>query len=101
MSLRVSVVLALPDRQEVVELELEEGSTVADAIAASGLAMRYPALEVERMPAGIWSRPRPPETRLKDGDRVELYRPLRADPKAQRRARARLSASSTRSRSGR
>jgi putative ubiquitin-RnfH superfamily antitoxin RatB of RatAB toxin-antitoxin module len=101
VTLRVCVVLALPERQEVVELDLQEGATVADAVAASGLAERYPALEVARMPAGIWSRPRPPETLLRDGDRVELYRPLQADPKAQRRVRAGARPSSTRSRSGR
>jgi putative ubiquitin-RnfH superfamily antitoxin RatB of RatAB toxin-antitoxin module len=101
VTLRVCVVLALPDRQDVVELDLEEGATLADAVSASGLAARYPSLDIARMPAGIWSRLRPPETRLRDGDRVELYRPLQADAKAQRRARARLRPSSTRSRSGR
>ena len=101
MSVRVCVVLALPERQEVVELELQDGATLADAVSASGLAERYPALEVARMAAGIWSRPRPPQTPLRDGDRVELYRPLQADPKAQRRARAGARPSSTRSRSGR
>jgi putative ubiquitin-RnfH superfamily antitoxin RatB of RatAB toxin-antitoxin module len=99
MSLRISVVLALAEHQEVVELELAEGATVADAVAASGLAARHPGLDVERMPAGIWSRPRAPDTQLRDGDRVELYRDLRADAKAQRRARLRTS--SPRSRSGR
>jgi uncharacterized protein len=92
-------VLALPERQEVVELELAEGATLAEAVLASGLAARHPQLGIERMPAGIWSRPRPPDTPLRDGDRVELYRELRADAKAQRRARLRTS--SPRSRSGR
>lgn len=101
MSMRVCVVLALAQRQEIVELELPDGATLADAVAASGFVARYPALGVARMPAGIWSRPRPPETPLRDGDRVELYRALQADAKAQRRARAGLRPSSTRSRSGR
>ena len=51
MKLRVTVVLALPTRQEVVELELEEGATVAEAIAASSFAARYPELDVGAMPA--------------------------------------------------
>lgn len=101
MTLRVSVVLALPGRQDVVELELVEGATLADAVTASGLAACHPGLDVEHMPAGIWSQARPPGTLLRDGDRVELYRDLRADAKAQRRARARLRTSSPRSRSGR
>ena len=86
--MRVSVVLALAERQEVVELELEPGATIAQAVEASGLIARFPALDVAHMPAGIWSRPRPHGTPLRDGDRVELYRPLEVDAKAQRRARA-------------
>ena len=85
MSLRVSVAAALPGRQEVIEVELPDGSTVADAIAAARIAERFP--ELASAPAGIWSRKRPRETRLRDGDRVELYRPLVADPKQMRRAR--------------
>jgi putative ubiquitin-RnfH superfamily antitoxin RatB of RatAB toxin-antitoxin module len=101
VTLRVSVVLASPGRQEVVELELAEGATLADAVAAAKLPERFPGVELEDYSTGIWSRPRPATTLLRDGDRVELYRPLRADAKAQRRARARLTPSSTRSRSGR
>ena len=101
MSLRVTVALALARRQEVVEVELAEGATIGDAIAASGLEARFPGMEIAALSTGIWSRARPVDTRLRDGDRVELYRPLEADAKAQRRARAGLRASSTRSRSGR
>ena len=101
MTLRVSVALALPDRQEVTELELAEGATIADAVAASGIAERHPDIDVARLATGIWSRPRPADTPVRQGDRVELYRPLKADAKAQRRARAGLRPSSPRSRSGR
>ena len=101
MTLRVSLALALPDRQEVIELELPEGATIADAVAASGVAQRHPDIDVPRLQTGIWSRPRPADTPLRQGDRVELYRPLKADAKAQRRARAGLRPSSPRSRSGR
>ena len=97
MTLRVAVAIALPDRQEVVELELAEGATVADALAAARVTERFPGME--RAAVGIWSRPCTPERVLRDGDRVEVYRGLRADPKAGRRARARLKPSS-RSRSG-
>jgi len=85
--LHVSVAAALPGRQEVMDLELPEGSTVADAISASRVLERYPELGAAQ--AGIWSRKCSVETRLRDGDRVELYRPLVADAKAMRRARAR------------
>jgi uncharacterized protein len=85
--LRVSVAAALPDRQEVIELEVPDGSTVGDAITAARLLESYPLLAGAR--AGIWSRPCTLETPLREGDRVELYRPLVANAKAMRRARAR------------
>jgi putative ubiquitin-RnfH superfamily antitoxin RatB of RatAB toxin-antitoxin module len=63
-------------------LDLASGSSVQDAIQASGLAQ--PALGR----VGIWGRPVSPETRLREQDRVEIYRPLIADPKEVRRKRA-------------
>jgi uncharacterized protein len=99
--MRVSVAVALPGRQEVLELQLPEGATVADAIAAARLGERFPALDVSTLAFGIWSRPCAGGTPLREGDRVEVYRPLVADAKAERRRRARLNPSSTRSRSER
>jgi putative ubiquitin-RnfH superfamily antitoxin RatB of RatAB toxin-antitoxin module len=94
----VSVALAMPQRQDVIELSLPEGSTAGDAVREARRAKRLAAAEPgERL--GIWSRPCDESTRLRDGDRVEIYRPLRADAKAQRRERARLK-TSTRSRGG-
>ena len=101
MTLRVKVAFALPGRQEVVELELPHGATVGDAIAAAALAQRFPGFDPGALDVGVWSRPCDRSTLLRDGDRVELYRPLQADAKAERRARARLRTSSPRSRSGR
>lgn len=86
----VTVALALPDRQEVVALRLEDGSTVADALARSDLARRFPEVDLAAAPVGIWSRPCARSAVLRDGDRVEVYRPLKADPKEMRRRRARL-----------
>ena len=88
--IRVSVVAALATRQEVVELEIEEGSTVARALALSRLAERFPELDLARAEVGIWSRRCTRETLLREGDRVEIYRPLEADPKEARRRRARV-----------
>jgi uncharacterized protein len=96
--IRVSVAVALPDRQEVIELTLPEGSTVGDAIAAVRLAGHFAHLDAENPRAGIWSRVAGATALLRDGDRVELYRELKADPKDMRRLRARLKPS-TRSRS--
>jgi uncharacterized protein len=85
--MRVSVAMAFPAAQEVTELELEEGATIARALAAAGVRERHPGLEFA---VGVWGRLRSLETVLRDGDRVEIYRPLRADAKAMRRARAGL-----------
>lgn len=84
--LRVEVVFS--PRAGVVdhtELALPASATLADALAASGLAERHP--EVTTLPAGIWGRVQPPDTPLRDRDRVEVYRPLLVDPKEARRLR--------------
>jgi putative ubiquitin-RnfH superfamily antitoxin RatB of RatAB toxin-antitoxin module len=72
---------------EQVELRLPEGSTVRQAVQASGLCERYPALDLGRAGVGVWGRPAPPDQPLRDRDRVELYRPLTVDPKVARRQR--------------
>jgi len=96
---KVSVAVALASRQEVVEVELAEGSDVEAALVAARVRERWPELELDRCEVGIWSRVSARNARLREGDRVEVYRPLAADAKAMRRERARLKPS-TRSRSG-
>lgn len=86
MAMRIEVVYALAQRQERALLELAPGATVRDAIEASGLLQRLPQLESARV--GIWGRPVGPDTGLRNRDRVEIYRPLTADPKDIRRMRA-------------
>ena len=88
--IRVSVAVALPARQEVVELELAAGSSVGDALRAARVGERFPELDLVAARVGIWSRPCTRDTLLREGDRVEVYRPLQADPKEARRRRARL-----------
>ena len=95
--MRVLVVVALAGGQDLVEVDLEEGASLARALAAARVAERHPGLSLER--AGVWGRRRDPGFVLREGDRVEVYRPVRADAKAMRRARAGLR-TSTRSRSG-
>ena len=84
----VEVVLAFPERQELVSLELLAGSTVADAIDQSGLAGLFENFEPDPDKVGIFGHKVPMEQILRDGDRVEIYRPLIADPKEVRRQRA-------------
>lgn len=86
MSIRVELVYALAQRQERVFLDLPRGSTALDAVRESGLLRNLPQGKVGRI--GIWGKPVIPETALRDQDRVEIYRPLIADPKESRRARA-------------
>jgi putative ubiquitin-RnfH superfamily antitoxin RatB of RatAB toxin-antitoxin module len=75
------------DRQFLRRLRLPAGATIADAIVAAGLEAEL-GIDASPLAAGIWSKPKPRETPLADGDRVELYRPLLADPKEARRRRA-------------
>ena len=79
---RVEVVYALAQRQQVIELELPRGATVQDALERSGIA-------AAGLKTGIFGKPCTTAARLREGDRVELYRPLLADPKQARRQRAR------------
>ena len=83
MALKVEVVAAFPRRESVVAVELPEGSTVQDALLKSGVKFNPRFL-------GVFGEPATPETRLRDGDRVEVYRPLKIDPKEARRRRAKL-----------
>lgn len=82
MSIRVQVVIAWPRRFDAVDLELPAGATLAEAICASGLdASGITGYAVHGERADI-------DAVLRDGDRVELLRPLQADPKDARRRRA-------------
>lgn len=87
-ALQVEVVYALAQEQVVAALCVPPGTTVRDAISLSGLAARFAALEAGMGSVGIHGRVVAADTALRDGDRVEIYRPLVADPKQARRRRA-------------
>ena len=87
--IRVEVAYALPERQMVIPLEVDEGTTVKQAILRSGILGKFPGLELTpETKVGIFSKIVPMDTVLRDGDRVEIYRPLIADPKEVRKRRA-------------
>ena len=88
--MKVSVAAALPREQRVVELEVPSGTTAWEAVEASGVLGLYADVPREELTTGIWSRPCARDAALREGDRVEIYRPIRADAKAMRRSRARL-----------
>ena len=85
--MRVEVVYALPEEQILIELEVEEGTTVQEAIERSGILARFPQIDPECVPLGIFGRLVTRGAPLRDGDRVEIYRPLIIDPKEARRKR--------------
>lgn len=87
-TIRVEVAYALPEKQEVVPLNLPAGASLQQAVIASGLAGKYPEIDVAAGKFGIYSKLARPDTVLRDRDRVEIYRPLIADPKEVRKQRA-------------
>jgi putative ubiquitin-RnfH superfamily antitoxin RatB of RatAB toxin-antitoxin module len=86
--IQVEVVYATPRRQELVSLTVSAGCTVAEAIDRSGLKAQFPELRLDSAAVGIFSRKVSMEQVLQEGDRVEIYRPLIADPREARRRRA-------------
>jgi uncharacterized protein len=84
----VEVVYALPERQTVLSVRVPANSTLREALQMSGLLARHPELDLAAVKVGIWGTVAEPETRLRDGDRIEVYRPLEVDPKRARRDRA-------------
>jgi len=91
----VEVAFALPDKQVLKELTVPEGTTALEAVKQSGVLQLFPEIDIENTQMGIFSQvlgtkglAEPSSYQLKARDRVELYRPLIADPKEVRRRRA-------------
>ncbi|AYC31634.1 RnfH family protein [Pseudomonas cavernae] len=89
-SIAVEVVYALADKQVLMRLSLPYGTTVRQAAERSGLDAHFPGLDLRGCPLGIFGKAvaRPEERVLEEGERVEIYRPLIADPKEVRKQRA-------------
>jgi putative ubiquitin-RnfH superfamily antitoxin RatB of RatAB toxin-antitoxin module len=86
--LTIEVAYALPRRQLILELQVGEGTTVEQAIRASGILEQFPGIDLKSSKIGIFGKPCKPTDTLANGDRVEIYRPLIADPKEIRKQRA-------------
>ncbi len=88
--IKVEVAYALPHEQKIIALQVEEGSTARQAVVRSCIAEQFPEIDPETIPMGIFGKAikDPAATLLREGDRVELYRPLIADPKEVRAKRA-------------
>lgn len=87
-SITIEIAYALPQKQELVHLDLPAGSTVQQAIDASGLRQKHPEIDLAKNKVGVFGKLTRLDAPLRDRDRVEIYRPLIADPKEVRKKRA-------------
>jgi putative ubiquitin-RnfH superfamily antitoxin RatB of RatAB toxin-antitoxin module len=85
--IRIEIVYAEPQRAIVKTLNLAAGSRIADALRLAALDPDFSGVDLASSPLGIFGKASSAEHTLKDGDRVEIYRPLAVDPKTARRAR--------------
>ena len=86
--INIEVVYALPHEQNLLRMQLPQGATVEAAIRESGLLEKYPEIDLAKNKLGIFGKLTKADAALRDKDRVEIYRPLIADPKEIRRQRA-------------
>ena len=83
----VEVAYARPDKQEILQIHVNPGATAQQAIEQSGILLTFPEIDLSKNKVGIFGKLGKKEALLKPGDRVEIYRPLVADPKDIRRQR--------------
>ncbi|OBX86054.1 MULTISPECIES: RnfH family protein [Haemophilus] len=86
--INIEIAYALPERYYLKSFQVDEGITVQTAITQSGILSQFPEIDLSTNKIGIFSRPIKLTDVLKEGDRIEIYRPLLADPKEIRRKRA-------------
>ena len=84
----IEVAYALPNQQVILPLKMAEGCTAAEAVAASGILKKFPEIDLAENKLGVFGKLVKSDTVLRERDRVEIYRPLIADPKEVRRQRA-------------
>jgi len=86
--INIEVIYALPQRQPLVRMQLPLGTTVKQAVEQSGLLQKFPEIDLAQNKLGVYAKLVKPDVQLRDYDRVEIYRPLIADPKEVRKQRA-------------
>lgn len=87
-TMTVEVAYALPHKQALLKVEVPVGATVLEAAQQSGIASKFDGVDLDNAKFGIFGQVVAPSQALRDGERVEIYRPLIADPKEVRKARA-------------
>lgn len=85
--INVEVAYARPDKQVIISIQIKAGSTVEQAVMQSGVLQQFPEIDLDKNKLGIFGKLGKKTAELKSGDRVEIYRPLIADPKEVRRKR--------------
>lgn len=86
--IRIEVAYASPQQQTLIELNCEQGITAIEAVRRSGIQTCFSELNTEQLDLGVFGRPVSYNCELEHGDRVEIYRPLKLDPKQARQLRA-------------
>jgi putative ubiquitin-RnfH superfamily antitoxin RatB of RatAB toxin-antitoxin module len=87
-NLEIEVVYPLAEKQHIVNLKLAAGTTVQQAIESSGLLAKFPEIDLSKNKVGVFAKLTKLDSQLRDHDRIEIYRPLIADPKEVRKQRA-------------
>ena len=86
--LNIEVAYATPEKQVILDCEVDSGCAPRDAVRGSGIVDHFPEIDVDRCDLGVFGKSIDDDYRLVSGDRIEIYRPLIADPKEIRRQRA-------------
>ncbi|MGB0712031.1 MAG: RnfH family protein [Gammaproteobacteria bacterium] len=84
-TVHIEVAYARPDEQVILDLDVPVGSTIAEGIDLSGITNRFPEIDLDDADVGIWAKAKKTTDTVQHGDRIEIYRPLKADPKEVRR----------------
>lgn len=86
--INVQICYALPGNSFLKALTLDKGTSIQQAIEVSGVLSTHPEIDLSQLRVGIFGKLKATDTELREGDRIEIYRPLQADPKETRRRRA-------------
>jgi len=86
----IEIAYATPHKQKIIECEIEQGTSLRDAVKSSDILQHFPEIDVESCDLGVFGKAVAPTYELVDGDRIEIYRALVADPKEIRRQRAEM-----------
>lgn len=87
---QIELIYATKEKQQLLILQVEEGATIESCIKQSGILSEYPEIDLEINKVGIFSQVKPLTQTVREGDRIEIYRALIADPKVVRRQKAEL-----------